>query len=109
MERPEVGIYKRKKNKQHAFDQESDQDKKNLLSTKKETKNDNGQEKNKKERKHALNQEKKLSFLLDRVLGRFLGLVIFFFSYFLVFFYKFSPLHNRYYIFYSITNYNTYI
>ena len=86
-----MGIYKRKKNKQHAFDQESDQEKKNLLSTKKETKNDNGQEKNKKERKHALNQEKKLSFLLDRVLGRFLGLVIFFFSYFLVFFYKFPP------------------
>ena len=79
----EVGIYKRKqenkKTRKHTLDQESDQEKK-----------DNGQEK-----KHALDQEsdqeknRKLSFFLDRFLGR--ERVFFLYSYFLVFFYKFSP------------------
>ena len=51
----EVGIYKRKqdskKERKHAFDQESDQEKR-------KEKNDNGQEK--KERKHARDEESKI-------------------------------------------------
>ena len=83
-ERPEVGIYKRykkvrkqgnkistkkaiKKNKKHALDQESDQEK-----------NDKCQEKKEKIRSRPRKKEK-LSF----------------FSYFLVSFYKFSPQRQR--------------
>ena len=67
-------------------DQESDQEKRKT--------SDNSQEK--KKRKHALDKEsvkkkRKISFVLDCFLGRFLGQErVFFFSYFLVF-YKFPP------------------
>ena len=84
-----MGIYKRKqeseKTRKHDFDQESNQERK----------------KRKKERKddQKSNKEKKIkqkSFFLDRFLGR--EHVLFLFSvtqkltYFLIFFYKFSPL-----------------
>ena len=85
-----MGIYKRKqeskKTRKHAFHQESDPEKKrknkeNTLSTKKAIKkNDNGQEKKK---ENTLSTKKATKKKKEKML--------FFFSYFLVFFDKFSP------------------
>ena len=80
----EVGIYKRKeeskKTRKQKLDQESDQEKRKTRTRPR-----------KRIRKQELDQEKmkKLSFLLDHFLSRVL---VFLYSHFLVFFYKFPPL-----------------
>ena len=91
---PEVRIYKRKqeskKTGKHAFDQESDQEKKKTHSRpRKRSKNDNGQEKKK----------ENFLFFLIVLLVRFLVksmCFLSFFSYFLVFIYKFSSQFNQF-------------
>ena len=74
-----MGIYKRKQVSQKKRKQELDQE--------------NDQENKNKGKKHAFDQEnrKKLSFFLDHFLSRVL---VFLFSYFFVFFYKFPPLRS---------------
>ena len=65
-----MGIYKgkqeSKKTRKHAFDQESDQEKKTRYRPgKRSRKNDNGQEK--KERKHVLDEESLFSFIISHL------------------------------------------
>ena len=100
-----VGIYKRKqeckKTRKHAFGQESDKEKKkeNTLSIKKaikkkNEKKDNGQEKRKENTLSTKKVIKKKKPFLDCFFGRFLSrerVFYLIFSYYLVFFNKFSP------------------